>query len=115
MLPLSLRTNRRVMSSSPSPAANGWQLPRLQRIAIGTGVGAVILACSPPLLLVAAGFGSAGPVAGGIAASVQTATTVAGGCFAIMQSAGMAGVAFSTTATVAAAGGATGALIASRL
>ena len=72
-------------------------------------------ACAPQLLLGAAGFGAAGPIAGGLAASVQTATTVAGSWFAIMQSASMAGVACSTTAALGAAGGAAGALIASRL
>ena len=90
-------------------------MERWQRVAVGTALVGTVAVCAPSVLLGAAGFGALGPVAGGLAASVQTATTVAGGVFATMQSAGMAGVAWSTTAAAAGTGSAIGAWIGSKL
>lgn len=45
------------------------------------------------------GFGSAGVTAGSIAAGIQTSNTVAGGLFALAQSAGMTGAGTIATTT----------------
>ncbi|KAL4218014.1 hypothetical protein ACF0H5_022752 [Mactra antiquata] len=74
---------------------------------IGAAVGASAVVAAP-VLLSAVGFGSAGVIAGSIAAAIQTPATAAGSYFALAQSAGVVGMAVSTQATIGATvGGAT--------
>lgn len=57
------------------------------------------------------GFGSAGVTAGSIAAGIQTSNTVAGGLFALAQSAGMTGAGTIATTTGGAVMGLLGGLV----
>ncbi|KAK0470068.1 uncharacterized protein EV420DRAFT_1634500 [Desarmillaria tabescens] len=62
-------------------------------IIIGVAIGMMIVPMIAPLGLSVLGFGAAGPIAGGIAASIQSliGNVVAGSWFAIVQSIAMGG------------------------
>ena len=70
---------------------------------VGTGVAVA----TPFVILPALGFGSAGIVAGSVAATYQASvgSVAAGSLFATLQSAGAGGLAWTTTAAFGAAGG----------
>jgi len=80
-------------------------------VTVGTVGGAILL----PLALPVIGFGSLGPIAGSWAATAQATyyggAVASGSIFAMMQSAGMAGVSTTVTATLGAAGAISGGLI----
>jgi hypothetical protein len=78
---------------------------------VGATVGAATFVTAPIVGLSVLGFGSVGPVAGSIAAAVQGPVTIAGGWFAVCQSAAMGGFAAGTLTTLAGVGGAVGAAI----
>uniref|UniRef100_A0A668SKD3 Uncharacterized protein n=1 Tax=Oreochromis aureus TaxID=47969 RepID=A0A668SKD3_OREAU len=84
-------------------------------LAIAAGAGVV----SPPIVLGAIGFTSAGIAAGSYAASWMSAAAIANGggvaagsVFSLLQSAGMAGLSGAATAAVGSVGGAVGFLAA---
>ena len=77
-------------------------------LAVGAGVGAVVI----PTALAATGFASAGVVAGSCAAGVQSllGNVAAGSLFSALQSTAAVGVSAAAMATTAAVGGIAGAL-----
>lgn len=77
------------------------------------GVGAAVALGGTTIALPAIGFGSAGIVAGTIAAGVQSSigNVVAGTMFASLQSAGVVGLATGTKAIIGAAGAAVTAML----
>lgn len=72
---------------------------------IVAGVVGVTGTVAAPLILAGVGFGAAGVAVGSIAAAVQGPATVAGGWFALCQSAGVLGMAVTTQAGIGGASG----------
>ncbi|XP_052765513.1 interferon alpha-inducible protein 27-like protein 2A [Mya arenaria] len=84
-------------------------MPGLGRVAFGVAAGVATLA-GAPVALGALGFGSAGVVAGSIAAGIQGPAVVSGSYFALAQSAGAAGLAVGTQAALFVGGAIAGVL-----
>ena len=76
---------------------------------VAFGVASIVAA---PFILTGVGFGTAGVAAGSIAAAIQGPATIAGGLFALCQSAGVVGMAATTQAGIGAAGAAVAGAIA---
>jgi hypothetical protein len=74
---------------------------------IGAGLAASAVCATLPLLL-AAGFGPAGIIAGSWAAGAQGSAVAAGSIFASCQSIAATGIAWTTTAGIVATGGVVG-------
>ena len=81
-------------------------------IVAGVVVVGVASTVSAPFILAGVGFGTAGVAAGSIAAAIQGPATIAGGLFALCQSAGVVGMAATTQAGIGAAGAAVAGAIA---
>jgi hypothetical protein len=81
-----------------------WQKGALEGAA--AAIGAVVAA---PLVLGAAGFGSAGIAAGSLTAAMQGPAVASGSAFAVAQSVGAAGLAIGTKAAAVATGADVGA------
>ena len=72
---------------------------------IVAGVVGVTGTVAAPFILAGIGFGAAGVAAGSIAAAIQGPATLAGGWFALCQSAGVIRMAVTTQAGIGAASG----------
>jgi len=82
------------------------QFPKgLLTAGIVAGVVGVTGTVAAPFILAGIGFGAAGVAAGSIAAAIQGPATLAGGWFALCQSAGAIGMAVTTQAGIGAASG----------
>ncbi|XP_052765555.1 interferon alpha-inducible protein 27-like protein 2A [Mya arenaria] len=84
-------------------------MPEFWSAAVGVTAGVAAMV-GAPVALGALGFGSAGVVAGSIAAGIQGPAVVSGSFFALAQSAGVAGLALGTKAALFVGGAAVGAL-----
>lgn len=86
-------------------------MPGIAGLVIGGVIGTAAATIGAPVVLTAAGFSASGIVAGSVAAAVQSSigSVAAGSTFAVLQSAGMAGISCRlTTGAIAGTGAAIG-------
>ena len=85
-------------------------MPGIAGLVIGGVIGTAAATIGAPVVLTAAGFSASGIVAGSVAAAVQSSigSVAAGSTFAVLQSAGMAGISWLTTGAIAGTGAAIG-------